>query len=71
MLEICFQSLSLAFLIFGMRVDIVRECSGITFLFNIGIKQTWYWEKRWLFSIGNGAEIRPLETGRKSPGTLF
>ena len=21
--------------------------------------QTWYWEKRWLFSIGNGAEIRP------------
>ena len=31
-------------------------------------KQTWYWEKRWLFSIGNGAEIRPLEMGRKSPG---
>ena len=24
--------------------------------------------KRWLFSIGNGAEIRPLEKGRKSPG---
>ena len=23
--------------------------------------------KRWLFSIGNGAEIRPLEMGRKSP----
>ena len=22
-------------------------------------------EKRWLFSIGNGAEIRPLEKGRK------
>ena len=30
-------------------------------------KQTWYWEKRWLFSIGKGAEIRPLEKGRKSP----
>ena len=23
--------------------------------------------KRWLFSIGNGAEIRPLEKGSKSP----
>ena len=23
--------------------------------------------KRWLFSIGNGAEIWPLEKGRKSP----
>ena len=23
--------------------------------------------KRWLFSIGNGAEIRPLEMGKKSP----
>ena len=23
--------------------------------------------KRWLFSIWNGAEIRPLEMGRKSP----
>ena len=30
--------------------------------------QTWYWEKRWLFLIGNGAEIRPLEMGRKDPG---
>ena len=30
-------------------------------------KQTWYWEKRWLFLIGNGGEIRPLEKGRKSP----
>ena len=26
-----------------------------------------YWEKRWLFSIGNGAKIRPLEKGRKCP----
>ena len=24
--------------------------------------------KGWLFLIGNGAEIRPLEMGRKSPG---
>ena len=24
-------------------------------------------EKRWLFSLGNGAEIWPLEMGRKSP----
>ena len=23
--------------------------------------------KRWLFLIGNGAEIRPLEKGRKGP----
>ena len=23
--------------------------------------------KKWLFSIGNGAESRPLEMGRKSP----
>ena len=23
--------------------------------------------KKWLFSIGNGAEIRPLEMNRKSP----
>ena len=23
--------------------------------------------KRWLFLIGNGAEIRPLEMGRKGP----
>ena len=29
--------------------------------------QTWYWEKRWQFLIGNGAEIRPLEMGRKGP----
>ena len=33
-------------------------------------KQTWYWEKRWLFSIGNGAEIRPLEKGRKCPAVF-
>ena len=25
------------------------------------------WSKRWLFWIGNGAEIRPLEKDRKSP----
>ena len=30
-------------------------------------KQTCYWEKRWLFSIGNEAEIRHLEQGRKCP----
>ena len=29
--------------------------------------QTWYWKKRWLFLIGNGAEIRPLEMCRKGP----
>ena len=27
-------------------------------------------EKRWLFSIGNGAEIRPLEKGRKRPAIM-
>ena len=30
-------------------------------------KQICYWGKKWLFSIGNGAEIQPLEKGRKSP----
>ena len=29
--------------------------------------QTWYWEKGWLFLIGNGAENWPLEMGRKGP----
>ena len=28
-------------------------------------------EKRWLFSIGNGAEFRSLEMGRKSPVQCF
>ena len=37
------------------------------FTFHNWENQTWYWEKRWLFSIGNGAEIRPLEMGRKGP----
>ena len=36
-----------------------------------GGELTWYWEKRWLFSIGNGAKIRPLEMGRKSPVSQF
>ena len=27
-------------------------------------------EKRWLFSIGNGADVRPLEKGRKSSELL-
>ena len=27
-------------------------------------------EKRWIFLIGNGAEIQPLEKGRKSPALL-
>ena len=27
-------------------------------------------EKKWLFFIGNGAEIRPLEMGRKSPAYI-
>ena len=33
-------------------------------------KQTWYWGKRWLFWIGNGFEIRPLEKSRKCPENL-
>ena len=36
-------------------------------LFLIGKIRTWYWGKRWLFSIGNRAVIRPLEMDRKSP----
>ena len=27
--------------------------------------------KKWLFLIGNGAEIRPLEMGRKSPDGVW
>ena len=27
--------------------------------------------KRWLFSFGNGAEIQPLEKGRKSPVCFY
>ena len=27
--------------------------------------------KMWLFSIGNGAEIQPLEKGRKSPEKIM
>ena len=34
-------------------------------------KRIWYWKKGWLFLIGNGAEIRPLEMGRKSSGTVY
>ena len=30
-------------------------------------KQTWYWDFR---LVGNGAEIQPLEKGRKSPGSF-
>ena len=33
--------------------------------------QTWYWEKRWLFLIGNGAQIRPLEKDRKSDAIVL
>ena len=29
-------------------------------------KQIRFWVKRWLFSIGNGVEIGPLEKGKKS-----
>ena len=35
--------------------------------FLIGENRHCIGEKRWLFLIGNGAEIRPLEKGRKSP----
>ena len=46
-----------------------KEKKNIFFFFTFlnWEKQTWYWEKRWLFSIGNGAETWPLEKGRKSP----
>ena len=39
-------------------------------LFLFGKNRHGIGEKRWLFSFGNGAEIRPLEKGRKSPVTL-
>ena len=45
----------------------IKKKKSFFLLFLFGKKQTWQWEKRWLFSIGNGAEIRPLENGRKSP----
>ena len=37
-------------------------------LIKINKQLNWYWDKRWLFSIGNGAEIGPLEMDRKTPG---
>ena len=37
-------------------------------LFLIGKIRHGFGKKRWLFSIGNGAEIWPLKMGRKSPG---
>ena len=37
------------------------------FFYLIGKNRHGIGEKRSLFSIGNGAEIRPLEKGRKSP----
>ena len=45
----------------------VKKKKNFFFTFLNWEKQTWYWEKRWLFSIGNGAEFRPLEKGRKGP----
>ena len=41
------------------------------FAFLNWVNQTWYWEKRWLFLIGNWAEIRPLEIGRKGPSFII
>ena len=38
-----------------------------TFLTVIGKIRHGIGKKRWLFSIGNGAEIQPLEMGRMSP----
>ena len=46
----------------------VKKKKIFFYLFNWE-KQTWYWEKSWPFFIGNGAEIRPLEMGRKSPAS--
>ena len=49
---------------------IVSHISSIFFLlFLIGKIRHGIGGKRWLFSIGNEAEIRPLEMGRKSPDT--
>ena len=39
-------------------------------LFLIGKIRHGIVEKKWLFLIGNGDEIRPLEMGRKGPGVI-
>ena len=44
-----------------------KKKKNIFLLFLIGKIRHGIGEKRWLFFIGNGAEIRPLEMGRKGP----
>ena len=51
----------------GKRKEKKKEKKIFFLLFFIWEKHTWNWEKRCLFLIGNGTEIRPLEMGRKSP----
>ena len=53
---------------FSLKKSLKKKHFFFTFL-NLE-KQRWYWEKRWLFSIGNGAKIRPLEKGRKHLGSF-
>ena len=54
-----------------VHVLVVSEKKYFFFTFLNWENQTWYWEKIWLFSIGNVAEIQPLEMGRKSPDPLY
>ena len=47
------------------RSGLYKESSKKKFTFLNWENQPWYWEKSWLFLIGYGAEIRPLEMSRK------
>ena len=49
----------------------VSKKSKINILFFIWENRTWYWEKRCLFSIGNGAEIQSLEWSLKKVNFFF
>ena len=43
---------------FSWRFKCEKKLKKIYIYFLNWEKQTWYWEKRWLFSIENGAKIR-------------
>ena len=64
-------SIILIWVIFSQVLVVsIKKSKKKTLTFLNWEKQTWNWEKRWLFLIENGAEIRPLEKGRKSPEKL-
>ena len=60
-------SIILIWVIVSHKLKWFLQISNFFLLFLIGKKTNMVLGKRWLFSIGNGATIRPREKGRKSP----